>query len=71
MLRPDMLGDLQPTTTQVVIQGLQQVAKPNSIQLLVEHGILDCVDGYFYPEQTVTGSDVMQAFDRLKKLENQ
>jgi iron complex transport system substrate-binding protein len=63
-----MLHDFEKAETQVEIKDLNEVSKPQIVQLLVSQGIMTCENGYFQPARAVTGNDVLQALAQIARL---
>ena len=63
-----ILYDVEQTRQHTEIHDLEHVSKPQIVQMLVDRGIMTCNDGYFQPEEHVTGHDVLKILARLKTL---
>jgi len=63
-----MLRDFGKADRTVEIKDLEQTSKPRIVQILVNHGVMSCQDGYFYPEKAVSGKEVVEILQRLHNL---
>lgn len=61
-----MLTDLRKGSTTKTIKDLDKCTNPRIVQLVVDNELMDLKDGYFKPDDTVTGSEGVEALKNIK-----
>ncbi len=62
-----MLHDFERRKQHIAIKDLERVSKPRIIRIIVDHGLMACEDGYFFPDKSVTGREVVETLKKLQR----
>ncbi|SHJ84023.1 ABC transporter substrate-binding protein [Paramaledivibacter caminithermalis] len=61
-----LLGDVSKKKVHISIKDLNEIENKRIVQTLVDNKIFKLKDGYFYPKEFVSGTEVIEVLNRLK-----